>query len=184
MLREHIQSGDAIGQQVQTLMRNGRLVSDDLVNDLVVQRTADPDCAHGFILDGYPRTIQQAQAMDEHLRRSGFREVVIHLEVDYNKLVARMSGRRQCPLCGTLYSLSSNPPRQPNICDKDGTALITREDDREEVIRERLNAYERQTRPVLDYFRQSGQPFFEVSGSEGSPQEIVGKICGLLGGAC
>src|ERR1700683_1265080 len=110
MLREHIQTGDDLGREVAAVLRAGMLVPDDLVNRLVDDRIQKPDSAHGFILDGYPRTLQQAGALGEMLRRRGGTPVVVYLKVDYNEIISRLSGRRQCPLCGTLYNLSTNPP--------------------------------------------------------------------------
>lgn len=180
MLRDHIQAGDEIGQRVNALMRAGMLVPDELVNDLVYARTSRPDCELGFILDGYPRTIPQAQVMEGLFAERGTTQVVVYLKVDYNKVIARLTGRRQCPVCGTLYSLTSLTPKIPEICDKDGATLVVREDDRESVIRQRLEAYEEQTAPVLGYFRQSGHPFYEVDGSDDPPKVILAKICALI----
>lgn len=180
MLREHIQAGDVIGRRVHNLMKAGRLVPDELVNALVFLRIEDPDCDNGFILDGYPRTVEQAEVMHPRLAKAGFAPVVIHLKVDYNRIVARLSGRRQCPVCGTLYSLATNPPRHDDTCDLDGARLIVREDDRESVIRERLEAYDALTRPVLEFFARTGEPFYEITGDDASPQTILGRICELL----
>jgi adenylate kinase len=180
MLRDRIASGDPLGVKVSDLMAAGRLVPDEIVNQLVDDRIARPDCANGFILDGYPRTIAQAQVMERKLQELGFGQVVVHLKVDYTSIIARLTGRRQCPKCGSLYSLTSNPPQQSDRCDLDGTTLVVREDDREDVIRERLEAYDRQTRPLLKYFSASGYPFLEVDGMGDSPQVIVTRICGLL----
>lgn len=180
MLRERIASGDPLGMQVKDLMQSGRLVPDEVVNLLVDDRVTQPDCSLGFILDGYPRTLQQAQVLHGTLAARGYRPVVIHLKVDYTKIIRRIAGRRQCPVCGTLYSLTSNPPQQADTCDRDGAALVIRDDDKESVIRERLESYERQTRPVLEYFAASGQAVHEVDGSEGSPEEILDRIRGAL----
>ncbi len=180
MLRERIASGDSLGLEVKNLMQSGRLVPDEVVNRLVDDRVSQPDCSSGFILDGYPRTLQQAKVLDGTLEGRGYHPVVIHLKVDYTKIIRRIAGRRQCPVCGTLYSLTSNPPRQADTCDRDGASLVIRDDDRESVIRERLEAYERQTRPVLEYFAASGQAVHEVDGSEGSPDEILARIRGVL----
>lgn len=182
MLREHIQAGDAIGREVKALMQAGRLVPDELVNRLVSRRLDVADCAGGFILDGYPRTIQQAGQMEQMLEERGIRQVVIHLQVDYNKIIARLTGRRQCPVCGTLYSLAAHPPKAPDVCDLDGASLVVRDDDREEVIRERLDEYERQTRPLLDHFRASGHAFHTVDASDDPPAVILQRICGLVKG--
>ncbi len=180
MLREHIEAGDELGKQVQAGMLAGMLVSDELVNCLVQHRIDRPDAAKGFILDGYPRTLQQAGAMHRLLVARNVEPVVIHLQVDYNKVIARLSGRRLCPVCGTLYSISSNPPKVAGVCDKDGATLITREDDSEGVIRQRLEEYARQTEPLMNYFRESGVTAFDIDGSEGSPQTISNRICGLI----
>lgn len=182
MLREHIQAGDAIGLEVKALMQSGRLVPDELVNRLVVDRIDRADCEPGFILDGYPRTIQQADEMERILEERGIGQVVVHLPVDYNKIIARLTGRRQCPVCGTLYSLTSHPPKVPNVCDLDGASLVIRDDDREEVIRERLEEYERQTRPVLEHFARSGRAFHTVDASDDPPAMILKRICGLVKG--
>jgi adenylate kinase len=180
MLRERIASGDPLGVQVKDLMTAGRLVSDDVVNILVEDRIALEDCRNGFILDGYPRTLPQAAVLETLLERRGFAQVVIHLKVDYNQIIARISGRRQCPACGSLYNLSSNPPRDRDLCDRDGVRLAVRDDDREDVVRARLESYERQTRPVLEFFASSGRPFHSVEGNGASPREIVERICALL----
>jgi adenylate kinase len=180
MLREHIQAGDAIGLEVKEVLRAGRLVSDELANALVTERVGRPDCKNGLILDGYPRTIAQAQAMERMLAERGIDQVVIHLRVDYNKIIARLNGRRQCPVCGTLYSLTSRPPKVPDRCDNEGATLAVRDDDREEVIRERLEEYEHQTRPVLEHFARSGHAFYTVDASDDPPAVIVQRICGLV----
>jgi adenylate kinase len=180
MLRDRIASGDGLGLKVKELMVAGRLVPDEIVNQMVDERITEPDCANGFILDGYPRTIAQAQAMAQRLQGLGFATVVIHLKVDYTNIIARLTGRRQCPKCGSLYSLTSNPPKVADRCDRDGSVLMVREDDQESVIRERLEAYDRQTRPLLEFFSASGHPFFEVDGISDSPQKILTEICGLL----
>lgn len=180
MLREHIQREDAIGREVKELLKAGRLVSDELVNALVADRTRRPDCANGFILDGYPRTIPQAQAMERMLETRGIGQVVIHLLVDYNKIIARLNGRRQCPVCGTLYSLTSQPPKVAERCDKDGAGLVIRDDDREEVIRERLEEYESQTRPVLEHFARSGHAFHTVEANDDPPAAVLQRIRGLV----
>jgi len=176
MLRDHIARGDEIGKNIEARMKAGLLVPDELVNELVHKRLSEPDCANGFILDGYPRTRQQAEVLMELLRELKRDEVVIHLVVDYNIIIARISGRRVCPKCGTLYNSSSRPPRVPGICDLDGETLVIREDDRESVVRERLEAYEQQTRPLIEYFRGAGHRLIEVDASQGTPETVFGKI--------
>lgn len=180
MLREHIRRGTEIGRSIEALMRAGTLVSDELANELVRYRIAQPDAARGFILDGYPRTPEQAGELMKLLAEVGAGEVVIHLAVDYNVIIARMAGRRVCLKCGTLYNASSNPPRQSGICDRDGETLVVREDDREEVVRERLAQYEARTRPLIEYFRATGDRVIEVNASEASPAEVFQKIRAAL----
>jgi adenylate kinase len=179
MLRERVRRGAAEGV-VQATMQAGSLVADDVVNNLVVERLAQPDAAKGFILDGYPRTRMQAENLTGWLRERGAGAVVIHLAVDYNKIIARLTGRRQCPRCGTLYNIVSQPPKQTGLCDLDGETLVVRDDDRESVIRERLESYERQTRPVLEYYRGAGAPVVEVDGSAAGPEEVAQRICQAL----
>jgi adenylate kinase len=176
MLRDHIARGDAIGKAIEARMKAGLLVPDELVNELVRVRLSEPDCANGFILDGYPRTRQQAEVLMTLLAELRREEVVIHLVVDYNVIIERISGRRVCPKCGTLYNSSSRPPKVPGICDLDGQKLVVREDDREEVVRERLEAYEQQTRPLIDFFRNAGHRLIEVDASQGTPETVFGKI--------
>ena len=180
MLREHIQLGDNLGRDVQHEMQAGNLVSDELVNRLVEERIEQPDSRKGFILDGYPRTLGQAEVLTKLLKDRQLPEVVVHLQVDYNKIIARLAGRRECPVCGTLYSLSSNPPKVAGICDRDGALLAVRDDDGASVVRQRLDEYERQTKPLLEYFKTSGVPAFEVDGSDGPPDAIAKRICALV----
>ena len=181
MLRTHIDAKDAIGQETDLLIRSGKLVPDELVNQMVKDRLTEPDCRNGVILDGYPRTLQQAKVLLEFVKPHGFLPAVVYLVVDYEKIVSRLSGRRQCPVCGTLYNLVTNSPKMLGICDRDGALLITREDDRETVIRERLKEYELQTRPLLEQFRASQVPTFEIAGADLSPAEISKQICECLG---
>lgn len=180
MLRQHIEAQDAIGLEVHGLMKAGRLVPDELVNRLVEERIQAADCQDGFILDGYPRTVNQAAVLLDLAALYSIDTSVVHLMVDYEKIVARLSGRRQCPVCGTLYSSKTNPPKVPGICDLDGAKLVTRDDDRESVIRERLEQYELQTRPLLEYFREAGVAMCEIQGQGAPPDVIVKTICGKL----
>lgn len=180
MLRTHIDAGDEIGEQTRGLLRSGKLVSDDLVNKMVEVRISQPDCRSGIILDGYPRTVNQAGVLLQIMQHHAFKPAVVHLMVDYEKIVARLTGRRQCPVCGTLYSLTTHPPKVEGVCDLEGATLVPRDDDRESVIRERLNQYDMQTRPLLNYFRQAGVPVIEIDGAAASPQKIMQQICESL----
>lgn len=177
MLREHIKEGNALGVRVAATMHSGALVRDEVVDRLVEQRLAQPDAQAGFILDGYPRTRQQAEHLCGWLDRRGIRELVIHLIVDYNVIVTRLTGRRQCPRCGTLYNIVSSPPRVEGVCDLDGQALVIREDDREPVIRERLAAYESQSRPLIEFFREKGRRLIEIDASGQTPEALSFQVC-------
>jgi adenylate kinase len=181
ILRERIRSGAENGSGVAATMHSGDLVEDDLVNRLVEERLSQPDAAAGFILDGYPRTTAQAAHLLSWFEvQHRIQEVVIYLSIDYNTVIARLRGRRQCPQCGTLYNILSQPPRVDDLCDLDGHALVIREDDREEVIRERLDAYQLQTSPVLEYFRAAGRRVKEVDAGDAPPEEIYRKIIRAL----
>ncbi len=177
MLRERIRQGAGIDPDMVARMQSGGLVPDEVVDRMVTERLSQPDAVRGFVLDGYPRTVEQAGRLCGWLDERGIREVVIYLAVDYNVVIARLTGRRQCPRCGTLYNIVSQPPREDNLCDLDGEQLVIRNDDREEVIRERLEAYERQTRPVLDLLRSAGRHVVEVDASTESPEVVFEKIC-------
>lgn len=180
MLREHIRNGTEVGKAIESRMRAGSLVSDELVNQLVYERIHQSDCERGFILDGYPRTPAQAQEMMRLLADVGAREVVIHLVVDYNVIISRITARRICLKCGTLYNAISRPPKVEGICDLDGNALVVREDDREDVVRERLAQYEASTRPLIEYFRKTSNRLFEVDASQERPEVVFEKIQSAL----
>ena len=167
---------DEVGEAVVATIQSGALVSDELVNRMVEERLSRPDARNGFILDGYPRTQAQASHLCRWFDEREIRELVIHLAVDYNIIIARLTGRRQCPVCGTLYNIASHPPQVDELCDRDGQKLVIREDDRESVIRERLDAYERQTRPVLEYMRSAGRRVVEVAAGNETPERIFQKI--------
>jgi adenylate kinase len=165
LLREHVKQGTPLGMEAQAVMARGELVPDNLVCDIVAWRLREPDAQRGFILDGFPRTQKQAAWLDAFLKYEFFDNgkwqswlpIVIRIEVDYNKLLLRITGRRTCPTCGRIYNVHSRPPLVDEICDVDGTKLVMRDDDREEVIRERLDAYERQTKPVAEYYERLGR---------------------------
>ncbi len=176
MLREHTSHGDGLGVDAASWMKSGRLVPDATVDRLVEERLQKPDCAQGAILDGYPRTVEQARSLQSVLRRFEMSQLVIHLKVDYTKVIVRIAGRRQCPRCGLLYNLVANPPKQPGICDRDGETLVIRDDDRESVVRERLETYERQTRPVLEFMGASGWSVCEIVGDDAPPAEVLERI--------
>ena len=176
MLRGRIGQDAGMATEVGASMQVGALVSDRVVDVMVEERLSRADAAQGFVLDGYPRTRAQAERNCAWLDGRGIREVVIHLAVDYNVIIARLTGRRECPRCGTLYNVAFHPPKVDEVCDLDGERLVVREDDREPVIRERLDAYERQTRPVLEYLRSVGRRVVEVDASNDPPELVYQKI--------
>lgn len=179
MFREHVSRGTPLGLRAKPIMERGELVPDDLVLSMVEDRISRPDCADGFILDGFPRTLPQAEKLDEILRRRFKTEpLVVHFMVDKNQLMRRLTGRRVCGIGGEIYNIYDHPPKVPGRCDRDGGELIQRPDDREEVIAERLAAYERQTRPLVDYYRQRGV-LKDVDGMA-APQAVTKNVLDLL----
>jgi adenylate kinase len=165
LLRQHVKDLTGLGLLAKDIMARGELVPDELLYDMVAQRLREADCERGFILDGFPRTAAQAGWLDAFLEREFFDKsktgkclpIVIRIDVDYNDLLRRLTGRRTCPTCGRIYNVHLQPPRVDELCDIDGSRLVIRNDDREEVVRERLNVYEQQTRPVADYYRDKGR---------------------------
>ena len=158
MLRAAVKNGTALGTQAKAFMDAGGLVPDEVVIGIVKERLAEPDCGKGFILDGFPRTIPQAEALDrvtKELRKEI--RFVLSLEVDQNDLMERLCGRRTCAGCGAMYHVKFNPPKAVGKCDKCGTALIQRDDDKEETIKNRLGNYNKATAPLLDYYRNTGK---------------------------
>ena len=168
MFRDHVARNTELGRKAKPIMESGALVPDEIVLEMVAERIARPDCKNGFVLDGFPRTIPQAEKLDEMLVKLGYsRPLVVHFAVDYNFLLRRLTGRRSCKDCGAIYNIHDLPPKVEGLCDKDGGELIHRPDDREEVIRERLSAYDRQTKPLIDYYR--GQSALrDVDGAAGA----------------
>jgi adenylate kinase len=165
LLRDHERRGTELGQRVKQIMARGELVPDNLVCDMVATRLRLPDCKRGYILDGFPRTPAQAGWLEAFLegeffdkpRHEGDGPIVIRFNVDYNLLKMRLTGRRSCPTCNRIYNVHFQPPRFNETCDVEGSKLILRDDDREEVIQERLRAYEAQTRPVASFYAAKEQ---------------------------
>jgi adenylate kinase len=152
ILRRNVAQGTELGKKAKAFMESGKLVPDDLVIAMTAERLKEPDARNGFVLDGFPRTTAQADA----LAKLTPVDAVVNLFLEPEELVKRSAGRRICPKCESVYHLASNPPRKPGICDKCGTALVTRPDDREEVVRTRIETYERQTAPLVQYYREKG----------------------------
>ena len=154
MLREAMANGSLLGKQVKTCMDSGSLVPDEVVLNLVAERTSQPDCQKGFILDGVPRTLAQAQALDG---KGVTIDHVVSIEIDDKLIVGRMSGRRVCTHCGASYHVSVNPPKQEGICDLCGGTVTTRKDDEPETVRHRLEVYHQSTEVLKDYYARQGK---------------------------
>ncbi len=176
MLREAMANGSELGKQVKTCMDEGRLVSDELVLGIVAERTAKPDCQNGFILDGVPRTLAQAKALDE----MGVRlDHVVSLEIDDAVIEGRMTGRRVCPKCGASYHITANPPKKDNTCDQCGEGLIIRKDDAPETVRNRLKVYHESTEVLKDYY--AGQNKLRIVQGDQSIEGAFKDILAALG---
>ncbi len=178
MLRAEIAAGSELGRKTQSIIAAGGLVGDDMINDILRSRIDQPDCKNGFMLDGYPRTVEQAEYLDGLLAKRSFPPpIVIHLDVPADVLVGRMVSRRQCSKCGEMYNILSKRPKVAGRCDHDGAPLLVRKDDQEDVIRERLATYEKVTRPVLNHYPSS--QYFQISGDR-STSYIFEEITAIL----
>lgn len=179
MFREAIKQQTPLGQQVEQYMKRGELVPDELVLGIVAERLSRPDVANGFLLDGFPRTVPQAEALDRYLAEKGQSlTAVVELAVDPEILVARLSGRRVCQNCGEVYHIVTKKEKQTGVCDLCGGPLIQREDDKEATIRHRLEVYTRQTLPLIRYYEEAGL-LMRVDGTKAIPvvyQEILREI--------
>jgi adenylate kinase len=166
LLRANIANGTQLGKVAKSLMDQGQLVPDDLVNQMVANRLTYPDTRRGYILDGFPRTINQAEWLDAQLAKdpNTLPVVAISIVVSYDQLLHRITGRRISPV-GRIYNIYSNPPAVPGICDVDGSALVQRPDDSEEVFSERMKTFASQTAPVIEHYRRQGR-FEEVDGAQ------------------
>jgi len=186
ILRDNVQRGTELGVEAKAIMARGELVPDDVMCNMVAGRLREPDCARGFILDGFPRTAKQAGWLDalfeselfDNSRGGKCLPIVVRIDVDYNQLVKRLTGRRTCLAHGHIYNVYFQPPRVADVCDVDGSKLVIRSDDREEVIRERLKAYDLQTRPVAEYYEHKGR-LVAVKGDLPAV-EVTGQIFGVI----
>jgi adenylate kinase len=163
LLRANVAQGTPLGKAAKAIMARGELVPDSMVEDMADHRLRQPDTANGYILDGFPRTLPQAEWLDNRLAGQSLPVVAVSIRVDYNQLLRRITGRRNCPVCQTIYNVHVNPPKRDGICDLEGAALVQRADDTEEVFKERMRAYEALTAPVVEHYRVLGR-FAEVNG--------------------
>ena len=183
MLRAAVKAGTPLGIEAKKVMDAGGLVSDDIIIGLVKERIAQPDCANGFLFDGFPRTIPQAEAM----RQAGVRiDYVLEIDVPFDAIIERMSGRRVHPASGRTYHIKYNPPKVDGKDDVTGEDLILRDDDREETVRKRLDVYASQTRPLVDYYRQwaeqdpANAPKYRAISGLGTVEEITQRVFAAL----
>ena len=179
ILREEVERGSDLGRMAESYMSRGLLVPDEVVIGIVRQRLMREDCRPGFILDGFPRTLRQAEELDRILGELGWKlDVVVNLVVSEEEVLRRITLRRVCSVCGEIYHLESNPPKRPGVCDKCGGRLYQRDDDTEETVRERLRVFRAQTEPVLRYYRERGL----VRDVDGNPpiEEVFEEIKRLI----
>jgi adenylate kinase len=165
LLRANREQRTTLGMLAEDIMAKGQLVSDDLVNEMVSERLALPDTEHGYILDGFPRTLNQAEWLDTKLVAYMLPVVAVSIVVDERVLLERITGRRMCPVCGTIYNIYTQPPKNDGVCDADGVQLVQRPDDTEEVFRERMKTFAQKTSAVIEYYRSHGNRFAEVDGA-------------------
>jgi adenylate kinase len=180
LLRANVSQGTQLGKIAREHMDRGELVPDSLVNEMVAARLMEPDTVDGYILDGFPRTLPQAGWLDGRLaaRYTALPVVAVSIHVDYNQLLRRITGRRNCPVCQTIYNVYSNPSKVAGFCDIEGAALVQRADDTEQVFVERMRAYEALTTPVVEHYRALGR-FAEVDGDRPIEEVAAGIVCAV-----
>jgi adenylate kinase len=179
ILREAVKNQTPLGLAAKQKMEAGQLVPDEVVCGIVAERIGQPDCRQGFLLDGFPRTLSQAEFVDRTLLDRGFgNPLVLNICVDLELLMKRLTGRRTCATCGAIYNVYFNPPKQADVCDKEGGKLLQRADDNEQTIRQRLVAYENQTQPLIDYYRRKGL-LHDVDGNA-EPEAIAQELVSFL----
>ena len=180
IFRKNIKEGTELGQKAQEYMSAGALVPDELVVDLVKDRLQQDDCKNGFLLDGFPRTIFQAEKLDEFLSESNLKmDIVINLKVEKEALIKRLTGRRVCKDCGASYHIVNIPPKKEGVCDICGGELIQRKDDNIETVENRINVYEEQTAPLIGYYKEAGS-LVDFDG-EASLDEVFDAIVQAIG---
>ena len=170
IFRANIKGGTELGQKAKSYIDKGELVPDEVTIGMLLDRIAQDDCKNGYVLDGFPRTIPQAESLTEALKSQGDRiDFALNIEVPDEAIIKRMSGRRACPKCGATYHIVYAAPKTENICDKRGTELIIRSDDKPETVKDRLNVYHQQTEPLIAYYKTTGV-LREVDGTQELPK--------------
>ncbi|MDX2040930.1 MAG: adenylate kinase [Acidobacteriota bacterium] len=180
ILREMAQAETTLGQEIRATLASGKLVSDEILAEVIRTRTARPDCKNGYILDGFPRTINQAHQLEELAERQEKEVLLVRAMVHQEVLFKRLTGRRTCHKCGEIYNVYFRPPKVEGICDQDGELLKQRSDDNPESVLRRFEEYKTATAPLIEYYRQSGR-LIEIDG-EGKVEEIFEKLCSLIEG--
>lgn len=181
MFRSAIKEGTPLGKEAKTYMDKGELVPDEVTIGIVKERLSKDDCQKGFLLDGFPRTVAQAEALENLLDELNTKlDYVLNVQVPTDKLVERLTGRRICPTCGATYHVEFNPPKEPGICDNDGTELIQREDDQPETVKNRLDVNMEQTQPLLDFYEDKGY-LVDIDGDQEIDQ-VFKQIDDTIGG--
>lgn len=179
ILRKAVQDNTELGQQAKAFMEAGKLCQDDVVIGLIRERIVQEDCRKGFILDGFPRTIVQAEKLAETLKDLKLSiDAVVDFEVNDRELVNRLTGRSTCAGCGAMYHATSRPPQKEGICDQCGGALYQREDDKEETIKKRLEVYQKETAPLKEFYRKQGN--LKTAQGYGSVEEIFSQVCSMV----
>jgi len=179
ILRKAVADGTPLGKEAKGYMDSGQLVPDSVVIGLVKERLAQPDCAKGYILDGFPRNTSQAETLDGVLKdMNASLDVALSVDVDKDDLMKRLTGRRTCKACGQMYNVYFSPSKKEGVCDKCGGELYQRDDDKEETIKKRLDVYDAQTAPLIDYYSKKG--ILKGVKGEGSIDEIFNKITAIL----
>lgn len=180
IFRANIKNGTELGNKAKSYMDQGLLVPDELTCDLVVDRIAQDDCKNGYVLDGFPRTIPQAEALEAALAKMGAKiDHAINVEVPDESIISRMSGRRACLACGNTYHVKYNPPKTEDVCDVCGAGLVLRDDDKPETVKKRLDVYHEQTQPLIDFYDKDGV-LVEVDGTQ-DLEDVFQAITKILG---
>ena len=181
IFRANIKNGTELGKQVEAYMNKGLLVPDELVVSIVKDRLTEEDCKDGFLLDGFPRTVNQAEALDEELKKMNLKlDKVVNIQVGKEILIERAIGRRICKNCGATYHIKFNPPKEENICDKWGGKLHQRDDDKVETVEKRIEVYHEQTKPLIEYYDKKGL-LLNVDGTK-PVEEVFNEIIASLEG--
>jgi len=180
ILRNEVKNQTELGEKAKTFMEKGELVPDELIIKMIANRISKTDCANGFLLDGFPRTLEQAKSFDQMLQQNGLSlDKVIYIDVNDDEIIERLTLRRVCPTCGAIYHLKNKPPKQDMTCDICGSKLVQRSDDIKETVENRLKVFKEHTEPLIDYYKKQGK--LSAIDGLGSVDEVFGKITKILG---